>query len=78
MSCTLFVPQKLTWGRTLRHFVPKMSEQPVTLECTMFNEFIGKGVGREEPGTEAKQATYAPGEGITAGRKSSGESFTFG
>lgn len=78
MSCTLFVPQKLTWGRTLRHFVPKMSEQTVTLECTMFNEFIGKGVGREEPGTEAKQATYAPGEGITAGRKSSGESFTFG
>ena len=23
MSCPLFVPQKLTWGPTLRHFVPK-------------------------------------------------------
>ena len=44
----------------------------------MFNEFIGKGVGSEEPGTEAKQATYAPGEGGTAGRKSSGESFPSG
>ena len=31
-----------------------------------------EGVGGEEPGTGAKQAAYAPGEGGTAGRKGGG------
>jgi len=35
----------------------------------MFNEFIEKGVGSEEPGTGAKQTAYTPGEGGTAGHK---------
>ncbi len=34
-----------------------------------------KGVGGEEPGTGAKQAAYAPGEGGTAGCKGGGKGF---
>lgn len=33
----LFVPQMLTWGRTLRHFVPKVGRWTIVKGCAILN-----------------------------------------